>query len=111
VIPEGETMRVKVYELKPSDGGFQLDKSRMHCVIAIKEGRGSFNFLDRSREKLIRELFDGPSSTFVSGGKTPDGVHWDAMETHPAWSVEAIEAIVKGQLYGHNLGATIEYEE
>jgi hypothetical protein len=60
---------------------------------------------------LIRELFDGPSSTFVSGGKTPDGVHWDAMETHPAWSVEAIEAIVKGQLYGHNLGATIEYEE
>ncbi len=33
------------------------------------------------------------------------------METHPAWSAEAIKAIVEGQLYGHNLGATIEYDE
>ena len=104
-------MRVTVYELQPGDGGFVLDKSRMHCIIAIKEGKGSFKFLDPSREKLIRELFDGPSSNFVSGGMTPDGAHWDAIETHPAWSVEAIEAIVKKQLYGHNLGATIEYDE
>jgi len=111
VIAEGEAMRVKVYELKPGDGRFVLDKSRLYCVIAIKDGAGSFKFLDRSREKLIRELFDGPSLNFVSGGTTPDGAHWDAMETHPRWSVEAIEAIVKGELYGHNLGATIEYEE
>lgn len=104
-------MRVKVYQLQPSGQGFVLDKSRMHCIITIKEGKGSFKFLNPSREKLIRELFDGPSSVFVSGGATPDGVHWDAMETHPAWSVEAIEAIVKEELYGHNLGATIEYEE
>jgi hypothetical protein len=104
-------MRVKVYELQPGDGGFVLDKSRLHCVIAIKDGEGSFKFLDRSREKLIRELFDGPSSNFVRGGTTPDGAHWDALETHPAWSAEAIEAILKEGLYGHNLGATTEYEE
>lgn len=104
-------MRVKVYELEPGEGGFVLDKSRMHCVIAIKEGQGSFRFLDPSRERLIRQLFDGPSSTFVSGGTTPDGAHWDATETHPAWSVEAIEAVVNDELYGHNLGATIEYDE
>ena len=101
-------MRVKVYELEPGDGGFQLDKTRMHCIIAIKEGKGSFKFLDREREKLIRELFDRPSSSFVGGGTTPDGAHWDATKTHPAWSVEAIEAIVEEQLHGHNLGATIE---
>ena len=111
MIPEGETMRVKVYELKPGDEGFVLDKSRMYCIIAIKEGMGSFKFLDPSREKLIRSLFDGPSSNFVSGGKTPDGAYWDAIETHPAWSVEAIEVIVKEQLYGYNLGATIESED
>jgi hypothetical protein len=104
-------MRVTVYELKPVEDGFVLDRSRMYCLIEVKDGRGSFKFFDRSREKLIRELFDGPSLNFVSGGMTPEGAHWDAMETHSAWSVEAIEAIVKGQLYGHNLGATIEYEE
>ncbi len=74
-------MRVKVYELEPGDGGFVLDKRRMYCEIAIKDGVGSFKFLDRSREKLIRELFDGPSMNFVSGGTMPDGTHWDAMET------------------------------
>lgn len=110
-MPEGEAMRVKVYELQPGDGGFQLDKSRLHCILAIEEGRGNFNFLDPSREKLIRELFDGPSSNFVSGGTTPDGAHWDAIESHPAWTVEAIEAIVNDQLYAHNLGATIENED
>jgi hypothetical protein len=104
-------MRVKVYDLMPSDGEFVLDKSRFHCAIEIKEGKGSFEFFDSRREKLIRELFDGPSSTFVSGGTTPDGAYWDAMETHPAWSVEAIEAIVKDGLYGFNLGATIEYDD
>jgi hypothetical protein len=104
-------MRVTVYELEPGKDGFVLDRSHMYCVIEIKDGAGSFRFLDRSREKLIRELFDGPSLNFVSGGTTPDGAHWDAMETHSAWSVEAIEAIVKDELYGHNLGATIEYEE
>ena len=104
-------MRVKVYELRPSGGGHILDKSRMHCVITVNEGKGTFRFLDSSREKLIRSLFDGPSSTFVAGGKSPDGTHWDALETRPAWSVEAIEAIVKHQLYGHNLGATIEADK
>ncbi|MGO8757868.1 MAG: hypothetical protein ACLQG3_07060 [Terracidiphilus sp.] len=110
-------MRVKVYgikprgAIKPSGGEFVLDKSRLHCVITVKDGKGSFEFRDRSREKLIRELFDAPSTVFVAGGKTPDGAHWDAIETHPAWSVEAIEAIVKDVLYGHSLGATIEYED
>jgi hypothetical protein len=104
-------MRVKVYDLQPGDGGFVIDKSRLHCVITIKDGNGSFKFLNTGREKLIRELFDGPSSRFVSGGTTPDGAHWDSLETHPAWSVEAIEAIVEDQLYGFNLGATIEYEQ
>jgi hypothetical protein len=102
-------MRVKVYDLQPSGGGFVLDKSRLHCIITIKDGKGSFEFHNLKREKLIRELFDGPTSHFVSGGATPDGVQWDAMETHPAWSVEAIESIVEDELYGHNLGATVEY--
>lgn len=101
-------MRVKVYELKPGGGGFVLDRDRLHCIITIEEGKGSFKFLNPSREKLIRELFDGPSFSFVSGGRTPDGAHWDAAETHPAWSAEAIKAIVEDELYGHNLGATIE---
>lgn len=103
-------MRVTVYELKPGLRGFELDKERMYCVIDIKDGKGSFHFLDPGREKLIRSLFDGPSSTFVAGGRSPDGVYFDAMQTHPAWSVEAVEAVVKGELYGFNLGATIEYD-
>ena len=104
-------MHVKVYELKPGLEGFVLDIQRIHCTIDIKDGKGSFQFLDPSREKLIRSLFDGPSTTFVAGGKSPDGVYFDAIKTHPAWSVNAIEAIVKEELYGFNLGATIEYDE
>jgi hypothetical protein len=104
-------MRVKVYELKPGLGGFVLDPQLMHCIIDIEDGKGRFQFFDSSREKLIRSLFDGPSSIFVAGGKTPDGAYFDAMETHPAWSVEAIEAIVKEELYGFNLGATIELDK
>lgn len=103
-------MRVKVYELQPGPAGFELDKDRLHCIIDIKEGKGTFRFLDSSREKLIRSLFDGPSSSFVAGGKTPEGFYLDAIETHPAWSAEAVEAVVKSQLYGFNLGATIEHE-
>jgi hypothetical protein len=105
---EGEEMRVKVYELKPGPEGFVLDPQRMCCIIDIKDGKGSFEFLDPSREKLIRSLFDGPSSIFVAGGKTPDGVCFDAIQTHPAWSAEAIETIAKEELYGFNLAATIE---
>ena len=102
-------MLVKVYSLMPTDKGFVLDKDCLHCIITVKDGKGSFKFKNSSREKLIRELFDGPSSVFVSGGKAPDGTHWDAMESHPAWSIEAIEAIVNDELYGHSLGGTIEY--
>src|SRR5579872_3640790 len=110
VICEGEAMRVRVYELKPSPDGFVLDEQRLHCVIDVNEEKGSFRFRDASREKLIRELFDGPCSVFVAGGKTPEGVFFDAVQTHPAWSVEAIEAIVKNERYGHNLAASIEYD-
>jgi tricorn protease-like protein len=101
-------MRIKIYELHPVDGKFVLDKDRLHCIITVRKGKGTFKFLDQSREKLIRELFDRPSSHFVAGGTAPDGTHWDAMETHPAWSVEAIQAIVKHRLYGHNLGAMVD---
>jgi hypothetical protein len=104
-------MRVKIFSLMPSDKGFVLDKNCLHCIITIKDGNGSFKFINSDREKLIRELFDGPSSRFVSGGQAHDGTHWDAMEHHPAWSVEAIEAIVNDVLYGHSLGGTIEYED
>jgi hypothetical protein len=103
-------MHVKVYSLMPSTEGFVLDKNCLHCTITMKDGKGSFKFHNSSREKLIRELFDGPSARFVSGGQTPDGTHWDAMEQHSAWSVEAIEAIVNDELYGHSLGAMIEYD-
>ena len=102
-------MHIKVYDLKPINGGFELDKSRLHCIIEIKDGKGNFTFFNPSIEKLIRELFDGPSSSFVSGGNTPDGAHWDAVETPPSWSVEAIDAITRQELYGFSLGATIEY--
>ena len=117
-------MHVKVYGIRPpwrketekilhgpGGGEYVLDKSRMHCIITVKEGKGSFKFVNSSREKLIREQFDAPSFRFGAGGEAPGGVHWDATETHPAWSVEAIESIVKHQLYGFNLGATIEYEK
>lgn len=104
-------MRVKVYQLMPGPEGFVLDLDRMHCVIDIKDGQGRFKFMNSSREQLIRLLFDGPSSTFVAGGRSPDGTYFDAMETHPAWSVEAIEAVVKSELYGFSLGATIEYDK
>ena len=103
-------MRVKVYELMPGPGGHVLDKNRLHCVIEVNDGNGSFQFMDGSREKLIRSLFEAPSHTFVAGGKTPEGAFFDATETHPAWSGSAIEAVVKNELYGHNLGATIEYD-
>jgi hypothetical protein len=101
-------MRVKVYELEPGPEGFVLDQQRMHCIIDINDGKGEFKFRDSSREKLIRSLFDEPYSGFVAGGKSPDGSYFDAMQTHPAWSVEAI---VNEELYGHNLGATIEYDK
>lgn len=117
-------MRVKVYEIRPpwkketerilhgpGGGEYVLDTSRMQCIITVKEGKGSFKFVNWSREKLIRETFDAPSFRFVAGGKMPGGGHWDGTETHPAWSVEAIESIVKHQLYGFNLGATIEYDK
>lgn len=101
-------MRVKVYELKPSLRGYVIDKSRLHCIIEVKEGKGSFRFLNTKREKIIRELFDAGSNVFVAGGQSPDGMHFDAVEHHPAWSKDAIEAIVKDELYGFNLGATVE---
>ncbi len=103
-------MRIKAYQLKPGLNGFVWDTQCIHCIIDIKDGKGSFQFLDPSREKLIRSLFNEPSSTFVAAGKSPDGVYFDALETHPAWSFEAVEAIVKEELYGFNLGATIEYD-
>lgn len=103
-------MRVRVYELQPGPAGFELDKERMHCIIDIKAGKGSFEFFDSRREKLIRSLFENPSKTFVAGGKTPDGYYVDAMKSDPAWSAEAVETVVSDVLYGFNLGATIEYD-
>jgi hypothetical protein len=104
-------MRVKVYELKPSLRGHVIDKDRLHCVIDIKDGKGSFKFLNSKREKIIRELFDAASHCFVAGGQMPDGAFFDAMESHPAWSREAIVTIIRDDLYGFNLGATIEDEK
>lgn len=104
-------MRVKVYELRPGPSGFVVDEDRLYCMIEINNGKGSFRFFDASREKLIRSLFEAPSTRFVAGGQDPDGVHFDAMETHPAWSTAAIEAIVSDELYGHNLGGVIEYDK
>jgi hypothetical protein len=104
-------MRVKVYDLMPGPTGFVLDKQRLHCIIDVKDGKGNFHFLNPRREEIIRELFSGPSSTFVAGGKSPDGFYFDAMETHPAWSTEAIKTVVQDVLYGFNLGATIEDDE
>jgi hypothetical protein len=103
-------MRVRIYELRPSPNGFVVDEDLLHCIIDIQDGKGSFKFLNTSREKLIRSLFEAPSMSFVVGGQGPDGVHFDAMETHPAWMAEAIEAIVSDELYGHNLGGVIEYD-
>lgn len=104
-------MRVKVYEIMPGPTGFVLDEQRLHCIIDIEDGNGTFHFLNHSREKLIRQLFSSPSSTFVAGGKSTDGLHFDVIETHPAWSAEAIHAVIEGELYGFNLGAAIENEK
>ena len=80
-------MRVKVYEIRPpwkketerilhgpGGGEYVLDTSRMQCIITVKEGKGSFKFVNWSREKLIRETFDAPSFRFVAGGKCLVGV-------------------------------------
>lgn len=104
-------MRVRIYQLRPSPNGFVIDEDRLHCILEIQDGKGTFKFLNTSREKLIRSLFEAPSMSFVAGGQDPDGVHFDAMETRPAWTIAAIEAIVGDQLYGHSLGAVIEYDE
>jgi hypothetical protein len=108
IIREVQEMRIKVYEIMPGPTGSVLDEQRLHCIIDVKDGKGGFHFLNPSREKLIRSLFDAPSSTFAAGGKSPDGFFFDAMQTHPAWSAEAIKAVVQDELYGFNLGATIE---
>lgn len=76
-------------------------------MVTIKDGKGSFRFHDTRREKILRDLFEKPVSSFVAGGKTPEGVHWDAGTTHPAWSKEAIELIIGDKLRGYNLGGKI----
>ena len=118
-------MRVKVYSIggpwtkkiaavgQNWNGEYILDKDFLHCTITVKDGKGSFKFtgIEPDREKYIREKFESGSCRFVAGGEDPGGGHWDAMERHPAWTPEAIESIVKYELYASSLGATIEYDK
>ncbi len=100
-------MRIEIFELRRMSDGFVIDEGRPVAVVTIKAGKGSFRFHDTRREKILRDLFEKPVSSFVTGGKTLDGVHWDAAKTYPAWSKEAIELIVGDKLRGYNLGGKI----
>ena len=100
-------MRIEIYELRRERDGGVIDERRLVAVVTFKDGKGSFQFRDQRREKIVRDLFDHPVTSFVAGGKTPDGACWDAATTYPAWSTQAIERIVEDKLRGYNLGGKI----
>jgi hypothetical protein len=104
-------MRIEIYELRRVKDGYVIDEKRRVAVITVKEGRGSFHFYNKSREKLLRHLFDDDAVSLVGGGKTPDGYHVDAAVKYPAWSREAIELTVGKNLYSYNLGGRIITDE
>jgi hypothetical protein len=81
------------------------------AVVTVKDGQGSFHFYDKSREKLLRELFTESARAFRGGGRTPDGVFVDAFVTYPAWTREALELIVSDILRGYSLGGRIIDDE
>jgi hypothetical protein len=103
--------RIEVYELRPEKDDFVIDESRLLCIITVGNGSGTFQFFDAAWEPVIRETFDAPSFSFVYGGTDPEGAHYDGAVTHPAWSREALESIVKHELSGLDMGAKIFYEE
>jgi len=106
-------MRIEIFELRPGKDGYVINDRRPVAVINVQDGKGSFHFHDRSREKLVRQLFDGPVMTFAGNGgiTTSDGYHVDGTVTYPAWSDEAVRAVVEGELMGYNLGGRIIRDE
>lgn len=102
-------MRIEIFELRPGKGGYVINERRPVAVITVQNGRGSFHFHDKSRERLLRQLFDGPVMTFAGEGgiTTSDGYSVDTAVTYPAWSEEAVRAVVEGELMGFNLGGKI----
>jgi hypothetical protein len=104
-------MIIEIYELRPGEEGFVINDRRLLCIITVKDGKGSFNFLDSRRERLIRGMFEGSALSFVDGGTGPGGIHVDSLVKRPAWSREAVEAIVNEQLFGSGMGGKIIDEE
>jgi hypothetical protein len=103
-------VRIAIYELRREGDGFVIDERRLVAVITIEDGKRGFRFRDKRREKTLRALFENPLVSFVAGGKTPDGAHWDAATTYPAWSQEAIEQIIGDRLRSYNLGGIVTHD-
>ena len=100
-------MRIEIYELRRTKDGFGIDEKRHVATVVVKDGKGILQCQDKRREKSLSNLFENPLTTFVAGGKKPDGAHWDAVTTYPAWSKEAIDQIVEDTLRRYNLGAIV----
>jgi hypothetical protein len=84
-----------------------IDEKHPVAVVTVIDGQGSFYFHDKSREKLVRELFAKPARAPRSGGRTPDSIFVDGYVTYPTWTREAIELIVSDILRGYSLGGRI----
>lgn len=54
-------MRVDIYRLRRDAGGWVIDERHPVAVVTVKDGQGSFHFYDKSREKLLRQLFNEPA--------------------------------------------------
>jgi len=105
-------MKIEIFELRPGKGGYVINERKPVAVITVENGRGSFSFKDKSRERLLRQLFDGPVITFAGEGGiiTSDGFNIDSTVTYPAWSEEAVRAVVEGELMSFNLGGRILFD-
>ena len=100
-------MRVEIYKLRREASDWVIDEKHPVAEVTVKDGQGSFHFHDKSWEKSLRKLFNEPAAAFRSGGTTPDGTHFDAFVTYPAWTWDAIELIVSDILRGYSLGGKI----
>lgn len=100
-------MHIEIYELRRTRDGFVIDEKRHVATVIVKESKGVLQLHNKHREKELRKLFENPLTTFVAGGKTPDGAHWDSVVIYPAWSKEAIDLIVGDKLRTLNLKAKV----
>ncbi len=103
-------MRIQIYELKRAPEGFVIDEKRFVALVVIADGIGQLQIHDPRREKCVRQLFEEPCFSFVSGGTLPNGACVDARISYPAWSPEAMDVILRVKLLRYNLGYKIVEE-